>query len=230
MVLGGLMVGKADINALLGRFQSRSHFLHSARIVGRYALDRLKGYGRGTRLVMGNALVAQLLFSLTRAGVNVVYGARCQNLLRQEGRVTGALMQHQGTQRAYHARVGVVLCAGGIGHHPQMRRAFGAEALGSQCLTFEGTRGEGIDAARAVGGALERGVPDFLWQPVSKVPRTQNHASSLYPHLFLDRAKPGLIAVNRAGRRFVNEGASYHHFVEGMRQASETTAPFALLT
>ncbi len=225
MVLGGLMVGKADINALLGRFQSRSHFLHSARIVGRYALDRLKGYGRGTRLVMGNALVAQLLFSLTRAGVNVVYGARCQNLLRQEGRVTGALMQHQGTQRAYHARVGVVLCAGGIGHHPQMRRAFGAEALGSQCLTFEGTRGEGIDAARAVGGALERGVPDFLWQPVSKVPRTQNHASSLYPHLFLDRAKPGLIAVNRAGRRFVNEGASYHHFVEGMRQASETTAP-----
>ena len=41
-------------------------------------------------------------------------------------------------------------------------------------------------------------------------------ASGLFPHLVLDRAKPGLIAVNSAGRRFVNEAASYHDFVLAM--------------
>ena len=37
----------------------------------------------------------------------------------------------------------------------------------------------------------------------------------------LDRAKPGLIAVNSAGRRFVNEAASYHDFVLAMFESNE---------
>ena len=43
-----------------------------------------------------------------------------------------------------------------------------------------------------------------------------------YPHLVWDRAKPGLMAVNSAGRRFVNESASYHEFVLGMYRSHET--------
>jgi succinate dehydrogenase/fumarate reductase flavoprotein subunit len=39
----------------------------------------------------------------------------------------------------------------------------------------------------------------------------------------LDRAKPGLIAVNSAGRRFVNEAASYHDFVLAMFEGNNTT-------
>lgn len=223
MVLGGLMVGKADIQALLGRNHSGSHLLHSARLIGRYAADRLKGYSRGTRLVMGNALIAQLLYSLIQAGVKIIYGARCHKLLQHEGRVTGALIRHKkGAVQAVHACVGVVLCAGGVGHHTQLRRTFGASSQGSQSLSFEGNRGDGIDAACAIGAALQRSCPDFLWQPVSKVPGEKGSPDSLYPHLFLDRAKPGLIAVTRTGQRFVNEGASYHHFVEAMRAASKT--------
>ncbi len=40
----------------------------------------------------------------------------------------------------------------------------------------------------------------------------------------LDRAKPGVIAVNSSGRRFVNEANSYHDFVEAMLR-SHATAP-----
>jgi succinate dehydrogenase/fumarate reductase flavoprotein subunit len=40
----------------------------------------------------------------------------------------------------------------------------------------------------------------------------------------LDRAKPGLIAVNSAGRRFVNEADSYHDFVAAMLR-SQATVP-----
>src|SRR5205085_2811934 len=63
MVLGGMMVGKADIAPLVDRFRSWSAFRHAARIVLRHALDRLR-HPRGTRLVMGNALVARLYASL----------------------------------------------------------------------------------------------------------------------------------------------------------------------
>src|SRR5262249_60065688 len=63
MVLGGMMVGKADISPLIGRFRSISNFVYSAKLLLRYLFDRLK-YARGTRLMMGNALIARLFYSL----------------------------------------------------------------------------------------------------------------------------------------------------------------------
>ncbi|MGO4842537.1 FAD-binding protein, partial [Rhizobiaceae sp. 2RAB30] len=36
-----------------------------------------------------------------------------------------------------------------------------------------------------------------------------------FPH-FVDRSKPGVIAVTRSGRRFVNEANSYHDFCQAM--------------
>jgi succinate dehydrogenase/fumarate reductase flavoprotein subunit len=38
----------------------------------------------------------------------------------------------------------------------------------------------------------------------------------------MDRPKPGLIAVNAAGQRFVNEADSYHHFVLAMFRSHRT--------
>jgi hypothetical protein len=38
----------------------------------------------------------------------------------------------------------------------------------------------------------------------------------VFPHTVTDRAKPGVIAVNARGRRFVNEALSYHEFVRAM--------------
>jgi 3-oxosteroid 1-dehydrogenase len=49
------------------------------------------------------------------------------------------------------------------------------------------------------------------------------HRDTVYPHILLDRAKPGLIAVNKNGRRFVNESDSYHDFVEAMLRTNAAT-------
>jgi succinate dehydrogenase/fumarate reductase flavoprotein subunit len=43
---------------------------------------------------------------------------------------------------------------------------------------------------------------------------------SVFPHILLDRAKPGLLAVDGSGRRFVNEADSYHDFVAAMLRAN----------
>ena len=66
MVLGGMMVGKTDIPSLLHPFHSLANFSNAARLLVRQALDRIK-HPRGTRLIMGNALVARLLYSLKQS-------------------------------------------------------------------------------------------------------------------------------------------------------------------
>ena len=42
-----------------------------------------------------------------------------------------------------------------------------------------------------------------------------------FPHFVLDRGKPGIIAVDPAGRRFVNEATTYHLFGEALFAALE---------
>lgn len=227
LLLGGMMANKTDVQALVRRWRSARHFAHAARLVLRYAADRVR-YPRGTRLVMGNALVARLFHSLRDAGVEILFDTALQGLEMDGARVAGARFmragvaerigaQRIGAQRI-DARLGVVLATGGIGQHAALFRALAPAGAGLRSLVAEGVRGDGIVAAQQVGALLERHSGSFFWQPVSETPRSRG-ASGLFPHLYLDRAKPGLIAVDQAGRRFVNEGASYHHFVEGMLQA-----------
>jgi len=58
MVLGGMMVGKLDIPYLLKPFGSVANFMAASKLLLRHAADRLR-HKRGTRLVMGNALVGR---------------------------------------------------------------------------------------------------------------------------------------------------------------------------
>ena len=47
---------------------------------------------------------------------------------------------------------------------------------------------------------------------------------AVFPHLVLDRGKPGLVAVDASGRRFVSEATNYHAFVEAMYAAQKGMA------
>src|SRR5690606_2946877 len=78
--------------------------------------------------------------------------------------------------------------------------------------------GDAIRIGRAAGARFvtSNSNPAF-WTPVSLLP--DGNGGRPFPHLFLDRAKPGVIAVTHAGRRFVNEAVSYHDFVQGMLTA-----------
>ncbi|VTU20606.1 3-oxosteroid 1-dehydrogenase [Variovorax sp. SRS16] len=217
LLLGGMMVGKADIQALLQRWRSWPHFLQSARLVARYAFDRLR-YRRGTRLVMGNALVARLYTSLIKAGVDVRFGWALKEVDTHGGRVVGASFGVTGGVARLACTRGVVLATGGIGHSESLRREFAPQGPAFATLACASVAGDGIAAARRAGAGIERhAAGDFFWQPVSRVPR-KGAGEGLFPHLFLDRAKPGLAAVDARGERFVNEASSYHHFVAGLRQ------------
>ncbi|MFN7169467.1 MAG: FAD-binding protein, partial [Pannonibacter sp.] len=75
--------------------------------------------------------------------------------------------------------------------------------------------GDGADVALAIGAQFEDGgASPALWMPCSSYQR-RDGSRAVWPHIILDRAKPGLLAVNAAGQRFVNESDSYHDFSMG---------------
>lgn len=223
MLMGGMMVGKVDIIGLLGRYKSIAAFRHSASIVLRYLTDRLR-YKRGTRLVMGNALVARLYYSLKKRKVPMYFGAPIREFEKDGDAVVGAVLETPEGNKRVRARRGVVLATGGFAHNPAYRKAFMPTPTPHYSMAPESNSGDGLVLAETAGAAIESESHQGagFWSPVS-VTKRPDGTQGLYPHLAMDRAKPGLIAVNAAGRRFVNEAVSYHDFVEAMYRSHETS-------
>jgi len=222
MLFGGMMVGKADIARLIGRFKSFGNFIYSAKLFMRYLADRVK-YPRGTRLMMGNALVARLFYSLRRRRVPIMFDAAIADLVGDRDGVTGARLKCGGKDILVRARRGVVLATGGYGHNKDFRSAFMPQPVPEYSMSYEGNQGDGLEMGRRLGAACApEQSTSGLWTPVSVVPRPDG-TKGLFPHLVLDRAKPGLIAVNSTGRRFVNEAASYHDFVLAMFESNKAS-------
>lgn len=223
MLMGGMMVGKLDIVSLLGRYRSLAKFRHSASIVLRYLTDRLR-FRRGTRLVMGNALVGRLFYSLQKRNVPVLFEAPIGEFIRgDDGAVLGAVLNTADGEKRVRARRGVILATGGFAHNPKYREAFMPHPTPPYSLAAGSNEGDGLALAEAANAAVDSDSHQGagFWSPVS-VTKRDDGTEGLFPHLAMDRAKPGLIAVNGEGRRFVNEGVSYHDFVEAMYRSHET--------
>ena len=230
MVLGGMMVGKVDIAPLLAPFRNWTNFRHVVRLLTRHALDRLS-YKRGTRLIMGNALVARLFDSIRRAGVDLRFETALCEFICEGDDIVGAVLSSPSGEVAIRARKGVVLATGGIGWSRDLRERLFPDTARRFSLAPSSNTGDGILAAERVNAVIEH---DFespaLWMPSSVMAQADGHVS-VFPHIMLDRAKPGLLAVNKSGRRFVNEADSYHDFVAAMLRwnASVASATAAFL-
>jgi len=213
MLFGGMSVGRTDIPHLLNVMRSPRSALHVARMLARYGADRLR-WPRGTRLTNGNSLVAQLAKSLFDRGVPLWLRSPLEKLVRADGRIAGAIVRRNGAEVEVTARRGVVLACGGFPRDEDMRlEHYRHVAAGKNHVPLapSGNTGDGIRVARGVGAAFtaEYSQP-AAWTPVSLVPQ-RDGATIPYPH-FIDRCKPGYIAVDRRGRRFANEADSYHDF------------------
>ena len=219
MGLGGMMVGRAELGALLSPFASVANFRTTMKVVLGHFRARL-GHKRGTRLLMGNALAGRLLLSLRQRNVPIWFESPLRDLIREDGRVVGAVVATPEGEKRLRARRGVVLATGGIGWSKALRAKLFPKEVGALSQSPEANTGDGITlAVERVGAALDNGGDSpALWMPCSLLPNGKA-VPSIWPHILLDRAKPGLIAVGRDGRRFVNESASYHDFGAAMVQA-----------
>lgn len=221
-VFGMAIASGADLRHFLNATRSPASALHVARRLGRHMLD-LARHRRGMQLVNGNALAARLLRSAADLGVDLREATRGLRLVREQGRIAGAVLRDAQGEYRLQARHGVILAAGGFPHDPARQAdLFPHVAAGTphHSAAPPSNTGDGLRLGEEVGGQVERDFPHAgAWAPVSLVPRADGRHAR-FPHL-VERAKPGVIAVLATGRRFVNEAGSYHDVMRGLFAAAD---------
>ncbi len=218
MIFGGMAIGREDLPHLLNMTRSLTSAMHVARMLSRHAWDRLRGYSRGTRMVMGNALVGRLVATLIERKVPMWLSTSVTELTMESGRVTGAVVHRANRTQRIACRRAVVLANGSFSGNADMREKFFAHVRDGKSHHSHvpaSSDGSGITLAVACGGVIDERVPQpGAWTPVSMVP-LRDGSTAAFSH-FGDRAKPGVIVVNKAGRRFANEAMNYHDFLQAM--------------
>jgi succinate dehydrogenase/fumarate reductase flavoprotein subunit len=223
LTLGGMYIGSGiELAHFAKGIRSLPSTLFVIRRFAAHFFDVVR-HGRATRLTNGAALVARLTKSLLDRKVEIRTSAPVRRLVTGANGVSGVVVEIGGRQQVLTARLGVVMAAGGFPHDAERRGAVypaGEQARRFVTPTPAENTGDGIDMVEAVGGRLALDIPDVAsWCPVSAVPR-KDGSTGAFPH-FMDRQKPGVIAVTRHGVRFCNEADSYHDFVKSMMTACE---------
>ena len=208
------MLDRADIPHFRKAARSLRSAVRVAGLLARHTWQRL-AHPRGVSLVLGNALAARLLQSLLQFGVSIRTDTEVSALWFQGRSVGGVTVKTPQGMCAIQARRGVVLATGGLAHNAKLRQRYLPAAVTASATVATDT-GDGISLAEAVGAAVHEGRQgNGFWVPLSRF-RHSGGDDAVYPHTVTDRAKPGIIAVTRDGKRFTNEARSYHEFVRAM--------------
>ncbi|MBN8983353.1 MAG: FAD-dependent oxidoreductase, partial [Rhizobiales bacterium] len=219
----GMMLGSGkEIIHFMRATKSLTSALYVAKRLSKHFRDVMK-HGRGMTLTNGNALAGRLAKSAFDLKVPLWLSSPVRELIVDNGAVRGAIVQHEGKDVHVNAARGVVLACGGFPHDVARRKAMFPHApTGNEHYSPgpTGNTGDGLRLAETAGGSVEDRLPNAAaWVPVSVTTR-KDGSKGVMPH-FIDRAKPGVIAVMRDGRRFTNEGNSYHDFVQAMVKAAK---------
>lgn len=218
----GMMLGSGkEIIHFMRVTKSLTSAVYVAKRLSRHLMDVLR-YGRGMTLTNGNALAGRLAKSALDLKIPMWLSSPVRELTVENGAVTGAIVSREGRELHVRARQGVVLACGGFPHDVERRRKMFPHApTGNEHFSPgpTGNTGDGLRLAERAGGHVEDRLPNAAaWVPVSLTTR-KDGSKGVMPH-FIDRAKPGVIAVMRDGKRFANEGNSYHDFVQAMVKAA----------
>ncbi len=218
---GTMMVRRPEVNQLLELFHGSPGAAGlAARLGSRWAADRMR-YPRGTRLAMGNALVANLFYTLKSKGGRVLFNATAKRLIRDDSRIIGAVIETGGRELRVGVCRGVVLAGGGFSASREWRQRHLPTPTAQFTRAAEGATGSTLELGQSVGGALGPDHEDnAFWFP-SSIGRRADGSLVVFPHIW-DRAKPGIIAVGTSGRRFTDESVSYHRFVRAMYAEQDT--------
>lgn len=191
-----------------------------AKMVLRYLLDlpgRLAG-SRDRRQVLGGALVASLLLALRERQIPLWLDCAAEELIEEEGRVVGVVVQRNGERMTLRARRGVILASGGFEKNEAMRKAhLGEPTRAAWTAGSPGNTGDMITAAKEL-GADTAFMNEAWWGPTITIP-----GEAQARMLIIEKNLPGSILVDRRGQRFVNESSSYTKVIRGMQQAHRET-------
>lgn len=171
----------------------------------------------------GQGLAAGLFAGVLRAGIPVWTGTTLLRLVtdpHDDGRVSGAIVDHGGREVGITARRGVVLASGGFDHSMDMRWKFQSESLGPHLsLGAAANTGDGIRAAQELGAGI--GLMDQAWWFPAIAPLPGKRPTVM----LAERSLPGCLIVDQHGRRFANESADYMSFGQRLLELERCGSP-----
>jgi succinate dehydrogenase/fumarate reductase flavoprotein subunit len=207
----GMQIGVNEV----GYYMTAGRKLKSLAYVAKCFMIRIRdqlGWGRTMRLGLGNSLVGGLAAAAFAQGMELWTSAPARRLLIERDRVVGAEVDTPKGLVRIRARNGVILATGGFPHDGKRRAELfptGATAPEVWGMFPYANSGDGLRMGEAVGGFFNSDVRS----PIALTPITRLHsgegAMETMP-CFFNRGVPGVIAVTRDGKRFANEGRSYH--------------------
>jgi 3-oxosteroid 1-dehydrogenase len=169
----------------------------------------------------GAALVGPLLKACLDRAVEPVTASRAQDLVIDDGRVAGIVVEQPGGAVVVRATRGVVLATGGFEWDPELVRGFLRGPMTSPA-SVPANVGDGLLIAMRAGAALDN-MPQAWWVPVIEIPGDVAFGRQRATLLNRERTLPRSIIVNQLGRRFTNEAANYNalggalHQLDAMR-------------
>ena len=186
------------------------------RLVGRMIQYMLRWFSRrrfhrDTKLHAGNALIGRLRRSLLDRDVPLWLRSPATELIVEDGRVVGIVVEHDGRTMRVRARQGVLLGAGGFERNGQMRGQYQRQPTSPDWNAGNPRNlGDGIRMGMAAGGAVDL-MDRAWWTPVTLIPKSQYAWV-----LVVEKSMPGSFMVNAKAERFCNEAAPYLDVGEAM--------------
>ncbi|WP_163506535.1 FAD-binding protein [Fodinicola acaciae] len=183
------------------------HFNRSLRSLGvtaRIALRTLRAsVFRRPVLTNGSSLVGQLVERAVARDIPIWLDATVEDLVVEDGQVTGVLVRRNNVILTVQARKGVLLAAGGFAHNKDMRLKYGGDqrTSGEWSMSNPGDTGEVLAAAMALGARTDL-LDEAWWLPSPSAYFGMSALNSA-------RQRPHTIFVDNAGKRFCNEANSY---------------------
>jgi len=198
----GITAGQAQV-LLTGGWKAKAFvlwcfFLYALRWPSR------RKYGRDTKLYTGNALCARLRRSLQDRDVPVWLNTGVKELVFEDGRAVGVVVERDGVEQRIRAERGVLLAAGGFERNQSMRDRYQRTPITDHWTAANPhNMGDGINMGIEAGAAVDL-MREAWWTPTTLVPK-----SELGWVLVVEKNLPGSIFVDREGKRFSNEAAPY---------------------
>ncbi|KEQ14596.1 3-oxosteroid 1-dehydrogenase [Endozoicomonas montiporae] len=225
LMLGRMSMDMKQARVMLTR--SPGFLPTTLKVMWRYWSDlpwRFKS-SRDRLLMLGNALVGALRASMMDRNIPLWLSSPMKNLITENDTVIGIEVEKDGKTLRLKAQKGVILATGGFEQNQAMREQYLPQPSHT---SWSGTpagqnTGDGITAGMALGA--EVAYMEHAWWAPSTLPPGEVQSQIL----FVERALPGSMMVNSAGKRFCNEAAPYNDIGYDMYRADQeegvTAAP-----
>jgi 3-oxosteroid 1-dehydrogenase len=186
------------------------------KLVLRGAVARLTG----KRWVAGGAaLQGRMLQAALRTGVELRAESPVNELIVENGAVTGVSTVKNGRPWRVGSHLGVLVNAGGFSHNQRMRDRYAPGTSVKWTMAAPGDTGELIEEMMRLGADIaqmeERVGCQMTLPPGAELSEAKPTAQAL-------TAAPHVILVDQSGVRYMNEGGSYMAYCKAMLERNKT--------